>query len=68
MRNINKLASLLDRAGEYNLADKLDKIAQNNYMNPEQAYKSYIQQYVQALKQNSLENNPETIILEFNNW
>ena len=28
MRNINKLASLLDRAGNYNLADKLDKIAQ----------------------------------------
>lgn len=28
MRNINKLASLLDRAGDYNLADKLDKIAQ----------------------------------------
>lgn len=28
MRNINKLAWLLDRAGNYNLADKLDKIAQ----------------------------------------
>ena len=28
MRNINKLASLLDRVGNYNLADKLDKIAQ----------------------------------------
>ena len=28
MRNFNKLASLLDRAGNYNLADKLDKIAQ----------------------------------------
>ena len=30
MRNINKLASLLDRAGNFILADKLDKIAQNN--------------------------------------
>lgn len=28
MRNINKLASLLDRAGNFILADKLDKIAQ----------------------------------------
>ena len=28
MRNINKLAMLLDRAGNYSLADKLDKIAQ----------------------------------------
>lgn len=26
MRNFNKLASLLDRAGNCNLADKLDKI------------------------------------------
>lgn len=68
MRNINKLASLLDRAGEYNLADKLDKIAQSYNMTPEQAYKSYIQKYVQALKQKSLDNDPETIIFEFNNW
>ena len=68
MRNINKLASLLDRAGNYNLADKLDKIAQSYQENPQQAYKRYIQEYLQALKQKSPENNPENIILEFNNW
>lgn len=46
MRNINKLASLLDRAGKYNLADKLDKIAQNNdfmYKNEIEKYKALIQ-------------------------
>ena len=41
MRNINKLASLLDRAGNYNLADKLDKIAQSYQENPQQAYNIY---------------------------
>lgn len=29
MRNINKLASFLDRAGSFSLADKLDRIARN---------------------------------------
>ena len=68
MKNIIKLASLLDRAGNYNLADKLDKIAQNIQANPQQAYKRYIQEYLQALRQNNRDNNPESIISEFNNW
>ena len=67
MRNITKLASLLDRAGNFILADKLDKIAQNQE-NPQDKYKKYIQEYKQALKQKSPENNPENIISEFNNW
>lgn len=72
MRNINKLASLLDRAGEYNLADKLDKIAQSYDMTPEQAYESYIKKYKQAIQKNdpysNPEINPENIISDFFIW
>ena len=67
MKNIIKLASLLDRAGNFILADKLDKIAQNQE-NPQAKYKEAIEEYKVALKQNNRDNNPESIISEFNNW
>jgi len=43
MKSLNKLASLLDKYGNYLLADKLDKIAQqNNYVQLIQTYKQYV--------------------------
>jgi hypothetical protein len=66
MRNIIKLASLLDRAGKYNLADKLDKIAQIIEENPQAKYKEAIEDYKEALS-NKAENS-ENIITDFNNW
>ena len=58
MRNINKLASLLDRAGDYNLADKLDKIAQdlspgNNVASMD--YKTDIEEYKRLLQSGNLQ-------------
>ncbi len=43
MKSLNKLASLLDKNGNYLLADKLDKIAQqNNYVQLIKTYKQYV--------------------------
>ena len=66
MRNITKLASLLDRAGNFILADKLDKIAQNFQENPQAKYKKAIEEYKEALS-NEAENS-QNIIIDFNNW
>ena len=51
MKNIIKLASLLDRAGNFILADKLDKIAQNIQYNPRGSYEHFINEYKRHLNE-----------------
>jgi len=66
MKSLSKLASLLDKNGNYLLADKIDKIAQNIQENPQDVYKEAINDYKQALINEH--PNPEAFIEDFNNW
>jgi len=66
MKSLNKLASLLDKNGNYLLADKIDKIAQNIQENPQDVYKEAINDYKQALINEH--TNPDAFIEDFNNW
>jgi hypothetical protein len=66
MKDLIRLASLLDRNGNYLLADKLDKIAQNIQENPQDVYKEAINDYKQALE--NKHPNPDAFIEDFNNW
>lgn len=66
MKDLIRLASLLDKNGNYLLADKLDKIAQNIQENPQDVYKEAINDYKEALIKEHL--NPDVFIEDFNNW
>ncbi len=61
-----KLANKLDKNGDYLLADKLDKIAQNIQENPQDVYKEAINDYKQALE--NKHPNPDAFIEDFSNW